>query len=572
MLKRLEIQNYAIIDHLSVEFGPGFNILTGETGAGKSIIVGALGLLLGGRISVSQLRKGAQQGYVEGEFDFSRYSTNLTSQARTDGLSNRFTIKRTFSGPGGNKCFINNEQATVQTIKNLMSGLVDFHGQHHHQTLLDSENYYEILDRFGDTSKLAEEVFELHASIMSRVKEKRDLEKKTDAISEMQDYLTFQLKEINEVNPQPGEEEGLEQEWKILQNAEKIVSTAQACYKMLYDADRSAYEQIQQAQQSLESIREYDPQVHTLKQDLDTASVSVEEAAQFLQRMSDGIESNPERLEEINQRLMTLRQLQKKHKTSIEGLLKKREEIVNNLESETDTSKKINELVQTISKMLQDYSKTSIKLSHCRTKTAGNLQKKILSKLKVLGMETSLLDISVLPREKRNLSDGFLTVSDMGKLYSGDTHGIDEIFFRIATGKAEQLLPIADIASGGELSRLMLAIKSSLMQADRVPMLIFDEVDTGISGRIAAAVGNELHNLAHVHQILCITHLPQIAAKADHHYSVDKIERDSRIVTQVTRLDDDKRKLEIAKLLAGKSVLDIHIRNAEELIKNNAQR
>ncbi len=570
MLKRLEIQNYAIIDHLSVEFGPGFNILTGETGAGKSIIVGALGLLLGGRISVSQLRKGAQQGYVEGEFDFSHYRTNPTLQARTDGFSNQFTIKRTFSGTGGNKCFINNEQATVQTIKDLMSGLVDFHGQHQHQSLLNSENYYEILDRFGDTSKIAEEISELHTSIMSCVKEKRDLEKKADTISEMQDYLTFQLKEINEVNPQPGEEEELEQEWKILQNVEKIVSTAQACYRMLYDADGSAYEQIQQAQQSLESIREYDPQVHTLEQDLDTASVSVEEAAQFLQRMSDGIESNPERLEEINQRLMTLRQLQKKHKTSIEGLLKKKEEIVNDLKSESDTSEKINELAETIRKMLQDYSKASINLSHCRTKTAGNLQKKILGKLKALGMDTSLLDISVLRREKRNLSDGFLTVSDKGYVYSGDTHGIDEIFFRIATGKAEQLLPIADIASGGELSRLMLAIKSSLMQADHVPTLIFDEVDTGISGRIAAAVGNELHNLAHFHQILCITHLPQIAAKADHHYSVEKIERDTRIVTQVAHLDDDKRKLEIAKLLAGESVLDIHIRNAEEMIKNNA--
>ena len=571
MLKRLEIKNYAIIDHLSIEFGPGFNILTGETGAGKSIIVGALGLLLGERSSVSQLRKGAQQGYVEGEFDFSRYSTNLIHQARTDSFSNRVIIKRTFSGTGGNKCFINNEQATVQTIKDLMSGLVDFHGQHQHQSLLDSENYYEILDRFGDNSKLAEEVSELHASIMSRVKEKHDLEKNADTISEMQDYLTFQLKEINEVNPQPGEEEELEQEWKILQNAEKIVSAAQACYRLLYDADRSAYEQIQQAQQSLESIREYDPQVHTLEQDLDTASVSVEEAAQFLQRMSDSIESNPERLEEINQRIMTLRQLQKKHKTSIEGLLKKREEIVTSLESKSDTSEKINELTDTIKKMLQDYSKASIKLSHNRTKTARILEKKILSKLKTLGMETSLLDISVLPREKRNLSDGFLTISDKGKEYSGDIHGIDEIFFRIATGKAEQLLPIADIASGGELSRLTLAIKSSLMQADRVPTLIFDEVDTGISGRIAAAVGTELHNLAHYHQILCITHLPQIAAKADHHYSVDKIERDTRIVTQVTRLDDDKRKLEIAKLLAGESVLDVHLRNAEELIKNNAQ-
>ena len=568
MLKRLEISNYAIIDRLNILFGPAFNILTGETGAGKSIIVGALGLLLGERISGSILRKGAREGYVEGEFDFSQYSSLITGRKGTDKTSERMVVKRIFTESRGSKCFINGESASVKTIKDTMRRLVDFHGQHQHQSLLNPENYYEILDRFGDSFLLAQNVSEAFTSLNLLLKEKRVLEQQSESIKEMRDYLSFQLKEINEVDPQAGEEDELEREWKILQNAEKIISIARDCYRILYDEDRSAYEQIRQSLQSLDEILEYDPAVKSIEQDLSAAFVCVEEAAQNFQKLSERIESNPERLEEINQRLAALRQLQKKHKTTFEGIQAKKAEIEKSLTGEAGLSAKIISLSDTIDKKLLIFKDACNDLSKSRGKAAGKLQKEVLNKLKVLGMGSSALDIAVTQRKKRDRSDGHLSVTINGNEFAGDIHGIDDIQFRIATGKAERLLPIAEIASGGELSRLMLAIKSVLMQADSVPILIFDEVDTGISGRIASAVGRELRNLANVHQILCITHLPQIAAQADFHFSVDKIERENRVITRVVRLDKEKRKHEIAKLLAGETVQEVHIKNAEEMISD----
>ena len=568
MLKRLEISNYAIIDRLTIQFGPALNILTGETGAGKSIIVGALGLLLGERISGTILRKEAREGFVEGEFDFSQISSSITDRGDTVETKKHMVIKRTFTESRGSKCFINGKSASVNAIKDHMRELVDFHGQHQHQSLLNPENYYAILDRFGESFQLAQNVSEMFTSLNSLLKEKRILEQQSNTIKQMRDYLAFQLKEINEVNPQAGEEEELEGEWKILQNAEKIISIARDCYRTLYGEDRSAYEQIRQSQESLDTIREYDPAVKAIEQDLSTAFMCIEEAAQYFQKLSDRIESNPQRLEEINQRLVALRQLQKKHKTTFEGIQAKKAEIEKSLDSEEDFSAKITSLSDTFEKKLLNYSDACSELSKIRGRVAGKLQKAIFSKLKVLGMGSSVLDVAVTQRKIRDQGDGHLSVTINGKDLTGDIHGIDDIHFSIATGKAERLLPIAEIASGGELSRLMLAIKSVLMQETSVPILIFDEVDTGISGRIASAVGSELRNLANVHQILCITHLPQIAAQADFHFSVDKIEIENRIITRVVRLDKEKRKHEIAKLLAGEIVRDVHIKNAEELIGN----
>jgi len=569
MLKRLKIRNYAIIDDITIEFGPGLNILTGETGAGKSIIVGALSLLLGERISSGMLRKGTKRGLVEGEFDLSEYKNISEFELRTEKNTSSIILRREFTSSGASRGFVNGKSTTVQNIKRVFDGIIDLHGQHQHQSLLYPDNYYNIIDRFGKLTGLAEKTAASFNRLVSLQKEKNELERKESQLNEMRDYLEFQLKEINQVDPHSGEAEALEQEWKVLQNAETIVTSARECYKSLYDDEQSALAQIIKSQRALETLREYNAEIKNIEKDLAAASVSVEEAAKFLQQYSESIESNPMRLEEINQRLMSLRQLQKKYKTDIDGILDKKAEIEESLRSEESLAEEILEIKAEIAKELTGYGELCVTLSKKREQTAAKLQKKILERLKLLGMGNSLFDILVIKREKRGTVDGSPVVKADGKEYIGDENGIDEIQLRIATGKAERFLPISQIASGGELSRLMLAIKAVLMQADYVPTLIFDEIDTGISGRIAAAVGKELHNLAKFHQILCITHLPQIAGTADHHFSVRKVELKGRMVTRVAELDDDGRKREIAMLLTGDTVTDSHLKSAEEMIKKS---
>lgn len=566
MLIRLEIHNYAIIDTLRVDFGPGLNILTGETGAGKSIIIGALNLLLGGRMTAGILRKGVETGYVEGIFDLTRADIDLPADVSSGTSSDRIVVKREFSETGGNKSYINGKTATLSAIKSLFEKLVDLHGQHQHQTLLYTENYYELIDRYGNLSDTAHKTSVSFAKIASLRQAKRELERTQTQLVEMRDYMTFQLKEIQEVDPQPGEEESLEKEMKLLQNAEKIVSLARDGYRLLYDDEHSALTRIQSAKNAIDELGMIDSDVKDSSKDLESAAISVEEAAQFLRRYSDKIESNPVRLEELNQRLMTIQQLQKKYKTDVQGILEKKEELERDLKSEESVAGKIRETSEAIAKETASYGNLAERLSQKRSKTAQNLCDNTVERLKLLGMKNSVFEIVISKRKKHDGNEDKVPVTVNGSEFYGDEKGIDNIEFLIATGRSESKLPISQIASGGELSRLMLALKGALMKADHVPTLVFDEIDSGISGRIAAAVGKELHTLSEVHQILCITHLPQIACMADDHFTVSKEEHNGRIVTRITKLRKEERKYELAQLIAGDTVKDSHIKSAEELL------
>ncbi|MFC1562308.1 DNA repair protein RecN [candidate division KSB1 bacterium] len=568
MLRKLIIENYAIIDHIEVEFGQGLNLMTGETGAGKSIIIGAMNLLSGERLSGRILRKGAKKGYVEGKFDTSfltgtdsRIAVTLLESAENDTI----TLRREITSSGGSRVYINGKQATLQSLRESVSGLFDLHGQHQHQTLLLKERYYDIIDRFGKSQDRADRVGELYAKISGLTEHIGHLRRMQADLDEKRDYLEFQLKEINTVDPKPGEEESLEEEWKILQNAEKIVSFSQDSYRKLYDADDSAASQIRNAQRMIEEISRIIPEIEALRKDLSTALVSVEESAAQLSRYCTKIEFDPVRLEEINQRMAMLRQIQKKYRTDIAGVLEKAAEIEKSLGSGDTLKEEIQNLEKELSEAQSQYAEQCAKLSKKRKKAAEHLQNSTFERLNLLGMGKSLFHVVVEPEEPHGEKSS-TTVSIGSKTFRGDAHGIDVIDFYIATGKSERMLPVSEIASGGELSRLMLAMKSALMKADRVPVLIFDEIDTGISGRIAAAVGRELKNLAVYHQLLCITHLPQIACMADRHFSVEKREEGGRIVTRVRTLTPDERKLEIARLLAGDRITDHHLKSAEEML------
>jgi len=571
MLQKLIIENYAIIDHLEIDFRPGLNIFTGETGAGKSIIVGAISMLLGERFASGMLRKGAKKGYVEGAFDFSQFAgtESLSSgTVRKNGNGNNITLKRELTASGGSKVFINGKPETLQTLKKSVSEFIDLHGQHQHQSLIHPEHYYDTIDRYGKAATPTKKVAGSFKSITDLQSRKETIIQKQNELDEIRDYLEFQLKEIRSVDPQDGEIEALEQEWNVLQNAEKITSLTSDSYRSLYDNEKSAAAQIRNVCGLLQELRSILPDMEAIENDLSAALVAVEESASLLQRYSDRMEFNPQRLEEINERLASLLHLQKKHKINISGIIKKAAEMEADLNSGDSFNLELKEIAHLIETEKKEYGMLCAALSKKRVKTAEKLQKKIVERLKQLGMEKSLFVIDVTQRESETDNSTATSVTINNKTYFGDNHGIDTIQFLIATGKAEHLMPISHIASGGELSRIMLAIKSVLMSADRIPILIFDEIDTGISGRIASAVGRELNNLARYHQLLCVTHLPQIASMADRHLYVEKIEHNGRIVTRVRTLDPKERIFETAKLLAGDTITDHHMKSAEEMLNS----
>jgi len=570
VLRKLIIENYAIIDHIEVEFDGGLNILTGETGAGKSIIVDAVNLLLGERMHGGVLRKGAKKGYIEGIFDAASV-TGMPKDAAAellDGAENGLIVlRREIAKSGGGKTLINGRGATLQKLKSLVNGLIDMHGQHQHQSLFFSENYYEIVDRYGGIYKLAGTTAAAYKKITVLNSERDKLLKKQRELEEKRDYLEFQLKEIREVNPQPDEEAELEREWKILQNAEKITTLTRECYGLLYDNDESAAAHIRRAREIVGELSPLLPDIADISSDIAAALVGVEESAAVLLKYGEHIDYSPERLEEISQRLAALRQIQKKYHTDLAGVLEKAAEIEQTLESDESLADEIRAATEALEEAKKRYAGLCISLSEKRFETAKSLRKAVLERLKHLGMEKSLFVVGIVRRRLESGASGTAAVTIDGDAYAGDAHGIDEIRFSIATGKSERMMAVSQIASGGELSRIMLAIKSALMQADRIPILIFDEIDTGISGRIAAAVGRELLELSACHQLLCVTHLPQIACLAEQHFSVEKTERNGRIVTRIQRLDEDGRKTEIAKLLAGDVVSSHHLKSAEELLK-----
>jgi len=572
MLQKLTIHNYAIIDHLVLEFGSGLNILTGETGAGKSIIVGAVSLLLGERATASMLRKGAQRGYVEGIFDL-RALNGSGSQSAAGSENERergqFTVKREITRTGS-RVVINGRVSTIQELKRTFDGIIDLHGQHQHQSLLYPDRYYAIIDRYGRSTALAAQVAAAYRKISDLQNKKNALIRKEAELQEMRDYLEFQLREIQRVAPRAGEDGELEQEYRVLQNAEKIITMARECRRMLYDDEQSASVQIRNAQRHIDELRALIPEIAPVGNDLGNALVSVEESAALLQRYGEKIEHNPERLEEINERLAALRSLQKKYKRDIAGILDRQAEIEQSLASGDTLKDEIGAAEEELERERERYAGLCRALSKKRRAAARRLQKSIVERLRAMGMGKSLFMVEVQPRARTEGDGAALPVTVDGAACSGDANGVDDIQFLIATGKAERILPVSHIASGGEISRLMLAIKSVLMDADRIPVLIFDEIDSGISGRIAAAVGRELRKLAQLHQLLCVTHLPQIAGCADIHYSVEKAECNGRVVTRVALLDNDGRKREIAKLLAGDTVTETHLKSAEELL--NARR
>ena len=565
MLSHLHIENFALIDKLDVDFGEGLNVLTGATGAGKSIIVGALDLILGGRGSEEIVRTGEISAVVEGKFSIdnkslaSKLSKDFDIPIENDSL----VIRREYRRKGGGRAFIDNSQVSLTELKDVSEQLADILGQHSHQDLLNPATHCSYLDRFAkledrvtDLRGIYNEVMELRQKLVSADHVAHEIKNRID-------LLEFQVSEIEKAKLQPDEEEKLKAERKLLENAQKIRETAELAVRILLEDDNSAIEKIGETQKTLGAIAELSDVVGHVINALRGATDSLRDLVVDLQKFADRIEADPQRLEQVSERLDEIFRLKKKYGANIHEILEYAAngnvELAGLKSREIDTKN----LRQSYSTSVRELNLIAGEISNTRKKAAPNLEKIVVEKLALMGMPKAQFVIEISNNEG---TDSLYEVD--GKGLSGDGTGFDIVEFQFCANPGEGLKLLAKIASGGEISRVMLALKNAFLHKKGGTCEVFDEIDVGISGDVATKVARQLRELSKKHQVICITHLHQIASLADHHYRVFKNTTKGRSVTRVQNLDHDERIKEIAGLLSGEKISDKAIDGAKELLKN----
>jgi DNA repair protein RecN (Recombination protein N) len=565
MLKTLLIKDYALIENIQVEFGKGLNIITGETGAGKSIIIDAMNLLLGDRASTDVVRKGASKSIVEGIFEIrgNKKVEKLLSENEID-FDDQLIVRREISLKGTNRCFLNDTPVTLNIIKDIGDLLVDLHGQHEHQSLLRTETHIEMLDEFGNHNSLIEEFQKSSSKLNKLLKELKELSDKESIIKEKKELYEFQIKEIDAVSPQNDEETILLNELKIMENSERLVSLANEIYNSIYENEGAVQDRLGDVKNKLIELSKIDERFIEKVNECESAFSLLEDISSFVRSYKDKIEIEPARLEEIRERLGAFNLLKKKYGGSISSVIEHRKKIGAEFEFAENFSEKISSLEKEINDVRKECGLTAKKLSAERKIISKKIKKEIEEALKYLGIQDSRFEVGLVNEKADEKNDNFILVDN--QKYKFNSYGFDNVEFLISTNLGEDIKPLVKVASGGEISRVMLALKSILAKSDRLPILIFDEIDTGVSGRVAQKVGQVLKSLASVHQIIAITHLPQIAGLSDLHFAVEKKKINDRVVSSITELKVDERVNEVAKLLSGEKITEAALSSAKELM------
>ncbi|MFP4114693.1 MAG: DNA repair protein RecN [Spirochaetota bacterium] len=560
MLEELSIQNYALIDRLTVRFAKGMNVLSGETGAGKSILVGSLSLLHGARGDTGAIRSGTEEARVAGTFGVDANDEVLAwlSERGIEADDGTLIVRRTVKRSGRGAIYVQSTPVTRKDLEELTSLIFDIHGQHEHQSLLSEESHRTVLDRFGG---LEEHAAGLHAQFteLSALKKRFDHMEANERqrLREM-DILQFAVSEIEDARLKPGEEDELDAERRMLSQHEKLFAALDELYDSIAENRGGALSQLRNARSSMETVASIDERVADAGRRLDDLFFELEDVAEVVRDHRGAIEFSPDRLEQVESRLALIHRLEKKYGSTVEEILTYYEEAKAQLEGFETWEEDKEKLRAEIKQREQAVLRLAGELSAGRKAAATKLAERILESVRVLGMPKTRFLVSVEPRRGEN-----------GKPSCGP-HGIDAISFMISPNPGEPLKPLSDIASGGELSRVMLAIKSALSDNDRIDCMVFDEIDTGIGGEVAVAVGEHLHELGRQKQILCITHLASIAARADNHIRVEKTERNGRTVTEVSSVAGQQRVDEIARMLAGDRTGAASRNHAEELLRKHA--
>ncbi len=564
MLQSLQIKDYALIENVEVNFGKGLNIITGETGAGKSILIGALGLLLGERASTETIRKGSKKSYVEGIFDVSNNEkiTDLLNKNEIE-VNDELIIRREISSKASNRCFLNDTPVTLNVIKEIGDLLIDLHGQHEHQSLLNEDTHIEMIDEIIDIKDELNSFTDLKQKLLEKQNELNSLLKKENSIKEKRELYQFQLNEINSVSPEIGEEEKLLNELKILENSERLIELTSEAFVNLYESENAVYDQLVNISKSLIELSSIDEVFKEKLEQCESALANINDIAEYLRSYKDSIEINPELLEEIRERLGSFNLLKKKYGGSMESVIEYKNKIENEIDIAENFDDEIASLKSDIEKLRVECGKAAKLLSEKRKSNSGKIENEVINSLKNLGIEDSIFEMR-FSHSKTNDSLNYVVIENERILFND--RGIDEVVFYISTNIGEDPKPLSKVASGGEISRIMLALKSILAKNDKLPLLVFDEIDTGISGRIGQKVGKALKDLASFHQIIVITHLPQIAGLSDHHYSVSKKVNENRVISFISQLDEDQKINEIAKLMSGDNITEASIEGAKELM------
>ncbi len=562
MLSSLYIKNYALIEEINIEFHPGLNIITGETGAGKSILIDAVSMALGERASVEAVRSGTDRAIIEARFDISRadFIKSVLSEREIE-YSEELTLRREISVKGSSRSFINDMLVTNSVLKEVGDYLVDLHGQHEHQALLKTERHIDYLDGYCRHTADLSALRASYQAISRLLKARQELIRQNEAAKERADWYSAQLKEIQSVNPEIDEEDNLRREEKILAGSEKLYRIAGQLHNALYNDEQAVLGQLTKMEKSLLEISAIDDRLQEITENFKTAQIQLEEIARWIGDYQRRIHFDPLRLETINARLQKIQHLKKKY-GSVAAALEKKAELEGYLRTTENFESEIGNINRQLEQEISNYSDLSVKISERRKTLSRQLEKNVVGVMKQLGMEHAVFEVRLTVEDD---PQSFLTIG--GKNVRTTAKGTDQVEFLLSANPGEAVKPLAKVASGGEISRIMLSLKSVLAEADEVCTLIFDEIDVGISGRIAQAVGNALYELAQKRQTICITHLPQIAARSDYHYSVIKMHQDGKTVTQIRSLGPSDKVRDVARLLGGETVTDTAIKNAEELIR-----
>ncbi|GMQ81387.1 MAG: DNA repair protein RecN [Rhodothermia bacterium] len=565
MLKSLYIRNYALIDELEVEFSGGFSIITGETGAGKSILVGALKVILGGRAQTDSIRSGTKKAIVEGVFDVSDVAEVRALLVEGDFDNDTTLILRRELSEGKSRAFINDSPASVNQLRALGVELVDLHGQHEHQSLLRTEKQVQLVDLYGGLEGIRDAYLTAYSKVAELYRIRDELERKEEELRRQREVFEFQIQEIDLIDPQVNEEDALNNERRILENAERLFTATASLFDELYEAEDSVQDHLVRVRNELQDLARIDETFDPLQKEIASAQVAVAESAKALQGYNSQVEFNPARLEEIRERLIALDRLKRRYGGTVEAVLELRREIGDKYAVAVDYEGTLGRLDREIAQALAELSEVAVRQSLKRQEVAARIEASILLELEELGMPDAQFEV----RFERNPDpDGWIhdEEDESSSRFKALSTGVDNVGFFISTNTGEDVRPLARVASGGEVSRIMLALKSILAKSDRLPILIFDEIDAGISGRLAQRVGEKLNALGNYHQILAITHLPQVASLADAHYKVEKSVDDDRTSTSIRRLDRTERTDEIASLISGDQITEAARANAQVLM------
>lgn len=554
MIQQLYIHDFAVIDELRIDFGPGMNLLTGETGAGKSIIVDAANIALGERSDAEVVRSGCERALVEMVLDVSDspVAMNLLQDAGLTPEDGQIIVSREIFQNGKSQCRINGRPVTLSFLKDVTDSLVDVHGQHEHQFLLKPTRHISVLDGWlgQQVESVVTEVSEGYRQLSKLKSELLQLQSDERERARTIDLYKFQIQEVANARLIPGEESELEAERTRLANAEKLFAGSSEVFELLGDRSREfcALDALGEAVITLQDLASFDPELSSVLDSLQGALYEIEDASRRLREYRDNVEYNPARLQAIEERLDLIRGLKRKYGESIEEIVKYIQELEERLQTLSNYEERSAELVDTIERLEDEVARKASELSEIRRAGARAFSEAVKNELRDLGMPDAVFQVAI---ENTDLSET----------------GIDKVEFLISANPGEPPRPLAKIASGGEMSRIMLAIKCVMASIDSIPTLIFDEIDVGVGGRTAEVIARKLEALAERAQVLCITHLPQIASCSGRHFCIEKHVREGKTVVDVRRLRDEERITELARMLGGSSPSETAIQHAKEMLR-----